>query len=162
MSAREIALKKYVVRLSSENCENPVSHRHPVFRLDVQQDRQGVANRLLVTVALVVDPINVLRPPLGLAPRGSFEIECEACIDLPPFVRQSITGIAGCCARAASGHAAAPPISVKNSRRLMCSPQAGDHTLPHCRKSVLCITAFWPSRLPLWLSSHQLRITNRR
>jgi hypothetical protein len=28
------------------------------------------------------------------------------------------TGIAGCCARAASGHAAAPPISVMNSRRL--------------------------------------------
>src|SRR5436309_1330673 len=28
-------------------------------------------------------------------------------------------GIAGCCARAASGHAAAPPSSVMNSRRLM-------------------------------------------
>src|SRR6516225_966555 len=33
-----------------------------------------------------------------------------------------ITGIAGCCARAASGHAAAaPPSSVMNSRRLMPS-----------------------------------------
>src|ERR1700758_5334460 len=31
----------------------------------------------------------------------------------------SITAI-GCCARAASGQAAAPPISVMNSRRLMC------------------------------------------
>jgi hypothetical protein len=30
-----------------------------------------------------------------------------------------MTGIAGCCARAASGHAAAPPISVMTSRRLM-------------------------------------------
>jgi hypothetical protein len=29
-----------------------------------------------------------------------------------------MTGIAGCCARAASGHAAAPPSSVMNSRRL--------------------------------------------
>ena len=30
-------------------------------------------------------------------------------------------GIAGCCARAASGHAAAaPPSSVMNSRRLVC------------------------------------------
>jgi hypothetical protein len=28
-----------------------------------------------------------------------------------------ITGIAGCCARAASGHVAAPPTSVMNSRR---------------------------------------------
>jgi hypothetical protein len=31
------------------------------------------------------------------------------------------TGIAGCCARAASGHvAAAPPMSVMNSRRFNC------------------------------------------
>src|SRR5262249_54095125 len=28
-------------------------------------------------------------------------------------------GLAGCCARAASGHAAAPPISVMNARRLI-------------------------------------------
>ena len=34
--------------------------------------------------------------------------------------RNPITGIAGCCARAASGHAAAaPPSSVMNSRRPM-------------------------------------------
>ena len=36
-----------------------------------------------------------------------------------------------CCARAANGHAAALPISVMNSRRLMGSPQAEDHTLPY-------------------------------
>jgi hypothetical protein len=37
--------------------------------------------------------------------------------------RNPITGIAGFCARAASGHAAAvPPSSAMNSRRLMCSP----------------------------------------
>jgi len=33
--------------------------------------------------------------------------------------RNPITGIAGCCARAASGHAAAPPSRVMNARRLM-------------------------------------------
>jgi hypothetical protein len=33
--------------------------------------------------------------------------------------RKPITGIADCCARAAGGHAAAPPSSVMNSRRLM-------------------------------------------
>src|SRR5262249_33149002 len=34
--------------------------------------------------------------------------------------RKPITGIAGCCARAARGHAAAaPPRSVMNARRLM-------------------------------------------
>src|SRR6266566_4452984 len=36
-------------------------------------------------------------------------------------LRKPITGIAGCCARAASGHvAAAPPRSVMNSRRFVC------------------------------------------
>ena len=35
-------------------------------------------------------------------------------------LRNPITGIAGCCARAASGHAAAaPPSRLTNSRRLM-------------------------------------------
>jgi hypothetical protein len=33
--------------------------------------------------------------------------------------RNPITGIAGCCARAASGQAAAPPRSVMNFRRLI-------------------------------------------
>jgi hypothetical protein len=47
--------------------------------------------------------------------------------------RNPITGIAGCCARAASGHAAAVlPNKAINSRRLMCSSQAEVHTLPHC------------------------------
>src|SRR5262249_35912236 len=32
--------------------------------------------------------------------------------------RSGRCGIAGCCARAASGHAAAPPMSMMNSRRL--------------------------------------------
>jgi hypothetical protein len=37
-----------------------------------------------------------------------------------PSLRNPITGMAGCCARAASGHAvAAPPSSVMNSRRLI-------------------------------------------
>jgi len=37
--------------------------------------------------------------------------------------RNPIAGIAGCCARAAIGHAATPPISVMNSRRLIQSPR---------------------------------------
>src|SRR5262249_12735364 len=38
-----------------------------------------------------------------------------------PGLRNPTTGIAACCARAASGHAAAPPMSVMNSRRLMAA-----------------------------------------
>jgi uncharacterized protein YchJ len=40
-------------------------------------------------------------------------------------LRKPITGVAGCCARTASGHAAAaPPMSVMKSRRLIaqCLP----------------------------------------
>jgi len=57
-----------------------------------------------------------------------------------------ITGSDGCRAGDASDHAAAPPRSVMNSRRFIRIPQSEDHTLPHRRKSVLCITAFWPTR----------------
>src|SRR5262245_2519637 len=35
------------------------------------------------------------------------------------LLRNPITGVAGCCARAANGHAAALPSNVMNSRRLM-------------------------------------------
>src|SRR6266478_1308105 len=47
------------------------------------------------------------------------------------------------CAPAASGHAAAPPRSVMNWRRLIGSPpQAERRTLSHCyAKTLLCITA---------------------
>src|SRR5438128_6999610 len=49
--------------------------------------------------------------------------------------RKPITGIAGCCARTASGHAAAaPPSSVMNLRRLMQGmavlPRRSDHQQP--------------------------------
>src|SRR5262249_25087372 len=37
--------------------------------------------------------------------------------------RLPITGIPGCCARAVSGHAAAPPSSDMNARRLIRSPR---------------------------------------
>jgi hypothetical protein len=36
--------------------------------------------------------------------------------------RNPTTGIAGCCARAATGHAAAPPSIVMNARRCMGTP----------------------------------------
>jgi len=38
-----------------------------------------------------------------------------------PLWRNPIIGIAGCCARAVSGHAPAPPSSVMNSRRFIAS-----------------------------------------
>ena len=45
----------------------------------------------------------------------------------PTLSRIPITGIAGCRACAASGHAAAPPSSVMNSRRLMPGMGAPSH-----------------------------------
>jgi hypothetical protein len=42
----------------------------------------------------------------------------------PGRQRDPITGIVGCCARAANGHAAAAPLrSVMNSRRCMSAPK---------------------------------------
>ena len=55
----------------------------------------------------------------ALAERGQDVADCPGALVL----RKPITGIAGCCARAASGHAAAPPRSVMNSRRLIRSPR---------------------------------------
>ena len=44
--------------------------------------------------------------------------------------RNPITGIAGCCARAASGHAAAPPRRLMNSRRRISAPKLrGQHCI---------------------------------
>jgi hypothetical protein len=46
--------------------------------------------------------------------------------------RKPITGIVGCCARAASGHAAANPATpTMRSRRLMGSPSDRPGTVPH-------------------------------
>jgi hypothetical protein len=45
------------------------------------------------------------------------------------MLRNPITGIVGGCARATNGHAAAPPRSVMNSRRLMGLPLARRHHL---------------------------------
>jgi hypothetical protein len=39
-------------------------------------------------------------------------------------LKNPITGITACCARAASGHVAALPMYAMNSRRLMSLPQA--------------------------------------
>ena len=68
--------------------------------------------------------------------RRDFEAECLRDLEVdhgmrsksvhdqqaPRLLRNPTTGIAACCARAASGHAAAPPRSVMNSRRLTRSP----------------------------------------
>ena len=66
--------------------------------------------------------------------------------------RNPITGIPGCCARAASGQAAAPPSAAMNSRRLMNSPQAkGGHTTISLDAAVLCITAKFGGQCLIWV-----------
>jgi hypothetical protein len=65
--------------------------------------------------------IAMLRPstyPVSLKPlRNASRFLTLACAERD--ARNPITGIAGCCARAASGHAAAPPSVAKNFRRAM-------------------------------------------
>ena len=50
--------------------------------------------------------------------RGETHLSRLAARFSPRLVRKPTTGMTGCCAPAASGHAAAPPSSVMNSRRL--------------------------------------------
>ena len=60
--------------------------------------------------------LNVSRLPLapvGTGRRGNSSAPHVSLLSHP------ITGIAACCARAATGHAAAPPTSATNSRRPM-------------------------------------------
>jgi hypothetical protein len=60
-------------------------------------------------------------------------VEQAVKLDLVTPLRNPTTGTADCCARAASGHAAAPPTSVMKSRRLMGpAPQVRGRRLPTC------------------------------
>jgi hypothetical protein len=63
----------------------------------------------VVVVSLAASAAEVVRNAATRLAFGSGEPEC----------RNPTTGIAGCCPRAVSGHAAAPPRSVMNSRRLI-------------------------------------------
>src|ERR1700730_16382445 len=61
--------------------------------------------------------------------------------------RYPTTGIAGCCARAASGHTAAePPSAAMNSRLLMRYPQGrGSHPTTLLKEKPCCaLQQFWP------------------
>src|SRR5262249_533755 len=55
--------------------------------------------------------------PRRNASRNGVADSCDCGVSSP------ITGVAGCCARAASGHVAAPPSSVMKSRLLIQSPR---------------------------------------
>jgi hypothetical protein len=58
-------------------------------------------------------------------------------VGLPrPAIQYPTTGIAVRCARAASGHAARPPIAVTNSRRLIVTGM-GPFRVPRCTPVVL-------------------------
>ena len=73
--------------------------------------------------------IRMLRPsvqPNPCSPRrnAAMRSRISGSSVLLPLVNTPIRRIAGCCARAASGHAAAaPPSSVMNSRRFIRSPR---------------------------------------
>jgi hypothetical protein len=59
-----------------------------------------------------------------------------------PIVVQERSGIAGCCPRAVSGHAAAaPPMSHMNSRRLTSSTGLPPRSGP----AALAMTTSWPT-----------------
>ena len=98
-----------------------------------------VSHQRRQAIVLALQPVVLDRHVLALdvagfakafAERGHI-VRAEASAD--PALTNPITGIAGCCARAASGHAAAPPSPAMNSRRFIRSPRRR-----------------WPTAFPGW------------
>src|SRR5262249_3087988 len=56
-----------------------------------------------------------------------------------------------------TSHTAAPPSTVMNSRRLMPSSSPRTTTY-HIEWKLLCVTAKWRARLPLWVISRHLQL----
>src|SRR5262245_5082230 len=66
-----------------------------------------------------------MKPDCFKPPRSASVMWTDSSADA--LASKPITGIAGCCARVASGQATTPPSSDMNSRRLCMSPDRQDH-----------------------------------
>jgi len=65
-----------------------------------------------------------------------------------------VGSLPACCARVASGQAAAaPPSNVTNSRRFISLPRSPRMTPYHIEREALCVTAKWRARLPTWVNN---------
>src|SRR5262249_52485540 len=62
-----------------------------------------------------------------------------------------------CCARALSGHVAALPRSVMNSRRLIAFPEAQDQRIVAAQTSTLEASDVEVSQCPLWVISGHMQ-----
>lgn len=83
-------------------------------------------------IKLIVSPAIIDRHVLALDKASILQALAERAQKVRELLRKPTTGIAACCARAASGHvAAAPPSKVMNSRRLM--------RVPHLWKGIVSI-----------------------
>ena len=101
----------------SSTCHN---HRHLASNQIGGRGRQPIV--------LIVSPAIFDRHVATLDISELFQAELECGNQIAPHLgeplcRNPITGIVACCPRAASGHAAAPPSSVMNCRRLIRSPR---------------------------------------
>src|SRR6266404_1870147 len=80
--------------------------------------------------------------PFSPSPRRNADTRCAVSSgDLA--LRYPISGICGCCARAASGHAVAPPMSAVNSRRFIQLPR---WSIAGIRKIGYRLLAAWARR----------------
>src|SRR5262245_31402307 len=68
-------------------------------------------------------------------------------------LRNPITGIVGCCARATSGQATAPPSKLTKLRRLICLPG-----LRTRHRSGSDLHGERPRRCPLWVKSRHVQV----
>jgi hypothetical protein len=106
------------------NRERAVTDRDDHGRLPFDQVRgqRWQPSKLPLTPA--EDDLNVLAVDMTVSPRPWWNAATR-CADSPGdlLVRNPITRISDCCARADSGHAAEPPSSVMNWRRFTRSPR---------------------------------------
>jgi hypothetical protein len=112
-----------VVAAVAESVAGLVIAAITVTRAAYQFGRQGRKSIVLALRPAVFD-----RDILALSVSGFFQAlpeggHTEVADAADPAPRNPITGIAGCCARAADDQAAMPPSSVMNSRRLIASPE---------------------------------------
>ena len=94
-----------------------VVRRYGDLAMDEVNCHSGQPIGLILPPAIFDQNITAVEKPASLSPRRNAATRLARGSNEPPW-RNPMTGIAGCCARAAIGHAAAAPLSsVMNSRR---------------------------------------------
>ena len=115
----------HLVRAPDERVRNVDPERLGSLEVDVKLDLGCLLDRKIGGPLTLEDAASVNPGLTSPKPRRN-ELRADAASLGDRPLRKPITGIAGCCPRAARGHelaAAAPPTTPRNSRRLISAPR---------------------------------------